>query len=372
MDPFGLTEEQRSLIRAQKRAVWAQQGAGRHYHHLAHQRDPIIRLKNLTELSFVRRHALGPRILDAGAGTGRFTFSLRDAGHTVLALDISRDMLLEGRAHGAALQQAYPCAQGEIERLPFADGTFDSVVSMTVLRHFPNWEPLLDEYVRVVREGGRVIVDMASGEQQQFGDAIGIARPHLREGFQALEFDAGVTFQQIRSRARQRGLCIEAYQAHDFFNGNLLLKHAMAGDYDDFMSLLRQHLDHACVLQFCELVHRRFLPALGPATCGSVLLVLGKHDGPDWVPPEMPESFPQTRETPEKALEAALRRALGRRYASFVRETSPHLKAPEVARFVAFCRDSILPRWPGKTWNWDSGGHGRVAGAREDRVDETQ
>lgn len=139
MDPSHLTEDQRNEIRGQKRAVWAQEGAGNHYFHLVHQNEPVVRLRNLTETGFVLQHALGPKNLDAGAGTGRFTFPLLGADYQVVALDISRDMLGRGKAYAREERKAFPCVQGELERLPFSDGIFDSVVSMTVLRHFPQW-----------------------------------------------------------------------------------------------------------------------------------------------------------------------------------------------------------------------------------------
>jgi SAM-dependent methyltransferase len=354
MEPPSLTDAQREEIHAQKRAVWAQKGAGKHYHHLAHQNDPVTRLKNLTELGYVLRHVSGPKVLDAGAGTGRFTFSLREAGHTATALDISLDMLRQGRKQGAELGRAFPCLQGEIERLPFSDGTFDGVVSMTVLRHFPNWMELLDEYVRVIRDGGRIIFDMASGEQQEFGDSVGLSRPHLKDGFQPLEFDAGVTFGEMQTYASSRGLGIAAYQPHDFFNGNPVLEHVLGQEREAFMGKIKDLLERDEVIRFCEMVHRRFLPALSPAVCGSVLIVLEKHPETEFAPTNLPNLPAEHDETSESMLLRLLERSLGRRYRSFMREASRHMEAPGVREFVSFCRQQLLARWPVATLEWQS------------------
>lgn len=347
MDANKLTEGQRTEIRARKRAVWSQKGAGDEYFHLAHRNEPVIRLKNLTEVGFVLRYVAGPRILDAGAGTGRFTFPLRDRDYTTLALDISREMLRRGRLHAASTGKELPCVQGEIEGLPFSDEVFDSVVSMTVVRHFPDWKPVLDEYLRVTREGGRVIFDMAAGEQQEFGDSMGMPRPYVREGeLSPLDFDTGVTLREMSEYAKERHCCIAAYQAHDFFNNNHLLRHVLGSDYERIADTVREHLTHDDVLRFCEMVHRRFLPVLSPAVSSSVLIVLEKRPGDDVEPQQETSTDLQSADEPEAILLDTLKHGLGRRYGSFMREASRHMDSPEVREFVAFCKSSLLPRLP--------------------------
>ncbi|MFO7976340.1 MAG: class I SAM-dependent methyltransferase [Candidatus Hydrogenedentota bacterium] len=303
-------------------------------------------MKNLTELSFVVRHVGGASVLDAGAGTGRFTFPLRGADYTVLALDISRDMLQRGKQHAQGRGKKFPCVQGEIERLPFDNGVFDSVVSITVLRHFPDWAPLLDEYLRVIREGGRVIFDMASREQQKFCNIMGMRQTYTEEGFKPSDFDAGVTFGEMKQYATERGCSVAVYQPHDFFNKNGLLEHGLGEDYEEFMATLRRHLAYEDVLRFCEMVHRRFLPAVSAAVCNSVLIVLEKRPGAEFRLPDTPPSELHVSKTPENVLLNVLKHALGRRYGSFMREASRHMKSREVQRFVAFCRESLLPRLP--------------------------
>lgn len=347
MDANNLTERQRTEIRARKRAVWSQKGAGDEYFHLAHRSEPVIRLKNLTEAGFVLRFVAGPKVLDAGAGTGRFTFPLRDRDYTALALDISREMLRRGRLHAANTGKEFPCVQGEIERLPFSDEVFDSVVSMTVVRHFPNWKPVLDEYLRVTREGGRVIFDMASGEQQELGDSMGMPRPYIRQGeFSPLDFDTGVTLREMSDYAKERHCCVAAYQAHDFFNNNHLLQHVLGSDYERITDTVREHLAHDDVLRFCEMVHRRFLPVVSPAVSSSVLIVLEKRPRGEVDPQQETSSDLQSADESEAILLDTLKRGLGRRYGSFMREASRHMDSSEVREFVTFCRVSLLPRLP--------------------------
>jgi SAM-dependent methyltransferase len=77
------------------------------------------------ELSVVLRHASGrPRVLDLGCGTGRIADPLAGAGHTVVAVDESPEMLAEVRA-------AHPlCAQIQTVEL---DERFDLVLALSHL-----------------------------------------------------------------------------------------------------------------------------------------------------------------------------------------------------------------------------------------------
>lgn len=93
--------------------------------------------------------------LDAGMGPGRLVSELARRGWTVSGVDASAEMV-------AAAQRRMPEAverlvQGEIESLPFADGSFDAVVATGVLE-YSELERALPELARVLRRGGLAIV----------------------------------------------------------------------------------------------------------------------------------------------------------------------------------------------------------------------
>jgi SAM-dependent methyltransferase len=95
----------------------------------------------------------GTRVLDAGCGPGRFGAALADHHALVAGIDPNRDMLALARAGLAG-----GCAQGVVERLPFADETFDLTLAVTVLEFVADPAGALVELARVTRGGGRIVI----------------------------------------------------------------------------------------------------------------------------------------------------------------------------------------------------------------------
>lgn len=93
------------------------------------------------------RGATFQRVLDAGAGTGASTAVLAEHG-AVVALDLSRGML--------AANDTDRRVQGDLEALPFADGSFDAVAFTASLFLVPDPAGAAREARRVLRVGGYV------------------------------------------------------------------------------------------------------------------------------------------------------------------------------------------------------------------------
>lgn len=108
-------------------------------------------------------HALrgAERVLDAGCGTGRFTLPLAQQGMHVVALDASQHMLDVAcrKAQEAGVAHRIEFVVGDVENLEYEDGTFDGALSIAVLRHFASPAQGIAELARVVRPGGRLVVD---------------------------------------------------------------------------------------------------------------------------------------------------------------------------------------------------------------------
>ena len=104
----------------------------------------------------------GDLILDAGAGFGRHAFELARLGANVVALDYSAEEVITTRGTFGAMVEAgeipearYVAAlQGDATRLPFADGSFDRVITSEVLEHIQADTEAISELVRVLKPGG--------------------------------------------------------------------------------------------------------------------------------------------------------------------------------------------------------------------------
>ena len=112
--------------------------------------------------------------LDAGCGTGFLSLELAARGHRVSGVDFAPAMLEAARRKAAAQRLSVRFEEGDAEQLPFPPGSFDLVISRHVLWTLPHPEAAIDEWIRVLRPGGRLaIVDGA-----QYSEA---AAPPQRE-----------------------------------------------------------------------------------------------------------------------------------------------------------------------------------------------
>jgi ubiquinone/menaquinone biosynthesis C-methylase UbiE len=98
----------------------------------------------------------GERILDAGCGTGVFTLDLLSAGSRIVGLDISLPMLCwaNKKLEGSPFQPVL----GNMNALPFRDGFFDKVASITALEFIQDGKEAVAELFRVTRRGGVIVV----------------------------------------------------------------------------------------------------------------------------------------------------------------------------------------------------------------------
>lgn len=95
-------------------------------------------------------------ILDVGCGTGVFTFDILSFGPRITGLDISYPMLK--RAEMNAKGYPFRALAGDMRFLPFGDGCFDKVVSMTALEFIADGQAAVEDMFRVAKKGGVVVV----------------------------------------------------------------------------------------------------------------------------------------------------------------------------------------------------------------------
>ncbi len=102
---------------------------------------------------------IGGRILDVGVGTG---LSLSDYARStkICGVDISEPMLrrAQARVRALGLSNVETLAVMDAKTLAFADASFDAVVAQYVITAVPDPEATLDDFVRVLKPGGELIL----------------------------------------------------------------------------------------------------------------------------------------------------------------------------------------------------------------------
>lgn len=129
---------------------------------------------------FAAGFAKGKRVLDAGCGTGYGAAELAREAAFVAAIDFSFEALDHARSH-------YPGplhVQARCEALPFADHSFDVVTAFEVIEHLTEWDKLLAEARRTLREDGLFLV--STPNKQYYAETRQEAGPNP---YHAHEFD---------------------------------------------------------------------------------------------------------------------------------------------------------------------------------------
>jgi SAM-dependent methyltransferase len=116
----------------------------------------------------------GKTVLDAGCGMGRYLRVVGEAGARAVGMDLSR-------AVDAArdLTREYPgveVVQGDLLRLPFAEGSFDHIYSLGVLDHTPDPRRAFLGLTKLLKPGGRISIWVYPRERPALERIINIHR----------------------------------------------------------------------------------------------------------------------------------------------------------------------------------------------------
>ncbi len=135
-------------IKAKHRALWA---SGDY---------PAVAAELIAPLgpALVRACAVEPgdRVLDVAAGSGNAAIPAAATGAVVTASDLTPELFAAGRRIATDRGVALEWVEADAEALPFADDSFDIVMSCVGVMFAPHHQATADELVRVVRPGGTI------------------------------------------------------------------------------------------------------------------------------------------------------------------------------------------------------------------------
>lgn len=132
---------------------------------------PVFRRGRLAAVAAADR--IGGRILEVGVGTGLSLPSYARSNHLV-GIDISETMLEKARLRVKrdGLTHVDSIAVMDAEKLLYPDASFDVVVAQYVVTAIPRPETALDEFVRVVRPGGEIVITTRIGAEKGLRGAL--------------------------------------------------------------------------------------------------------------------------------------------------------------------------------------------------------
>jgi ubiquinone/menaquinone biosynthesis C-methylase UbiE len=162
----------------------------------------------------VTRLSLGShfRVLDVAAGTGHLGRSIARHVRSVVALDMTREMLAEGERIAAAQGlKNILFEEGNAERLAHPDGSFDLVVCRLAVHHFPEPVVQLGEMARVCKPGGRLaIVDLVSPPDAELAE-----RYNFFERLRDPSHVRALTLEELSGLFQRVGLQVSGYETQD-------------------------------------------------------------------------------------------------------------------------------------------------------------
>ncbi|MBL8840944.1 MAG: metalloregulator ArsR/SmtB family transcription factor [Planctomycetes bacterium] len=137
--------------------------------------------------------APGLVVADVGCGTGYMARALVRVVERVIAIDHSAAMLARAKENLAGHAAQVEFRQGELDRLPLADGEVDAIFASLVLHHVPDLFAALRDMRRALKPGGRLVVtDLLPHKEAWMGEAMA----DLKLGLDATE---------LKSRAEKAG-----------------------------------------------------------------------------------------------------------------------------------------------------------------------
>jgi SAM-dependent methyltransferase len=140
--------EPNAELKTRQRAMWASGNF------------PKVAIETIPEVGpgLVAAAGVGPgqRVLDVAAGSGATSIPAAQTGADVVASDLTPELLAAGQARAEELGVALEWLEADAEALPFADASFDVVLSSFGAMFAPRHQVVADELLRVVRPGGTI------------------------------------------------------------------------------------------------------------------------------------------------------------------------------------------------------------------------
>ena len=166
----------------------------------------------------------GRRFLDAGCGDGALVCAATARGAVATGVDPDPAMLAAARSRASHAGLEATFIEGQVERLPFPDSSFDVVASVTVLCFVGDAAGALREIARVLRPGGRLVL----GELGRWSSWAALRRVRGWLGSTTWRKARFRTPRELRALVQQAGLPVTAVRGAVYYPPSDLLARVLA------------------------------------------------------------------------------------------------------------------------------------------------
>lgn len=125
-----------------------------HFGILAPFYDKFIRVRTPLKIQSMTALPTKGKLLDAGGGTGRIAYALRNLVDEVIVADESILMLKQAKSKDSLIPVGV-----HTERLPFPNNSFERVMIVDAIHHVIDAKATCGELWRVLKEGGRLVIE---------------------------------------------------------------------------------------------------------------------------------------------------------------------------------------------------------------------
>lgn len=116
----------------------------------------LFKIRKKIFFYFIKKYSqAGSKIFDFGCGSGYLVEGLQKIGYDAYGSDFEKDAIDYGLNQSI---KNLKLATGE--KIDYPDKTFDVVTAFDVLEHIENEKPIIREFVRILKPGGRVIISV--------------------------------------------------------------------------------------------------------------------------------------------------------------------------------------------------------------------
>lgn len=147
VEPVAQAQSDITSIKAKQKAIWEE---GDYHGFASYMHNGAVEILDGWDLSG------STTVLDVGCGSGQTAIPAAAKGLKVTGVDIAENLIEAAREAAAAAQLDVQFDVGDAEALPYADHSFDAVISLIGAIFAPRPERVMAEFARVLKPGGKL------------------------------------------------------------------------------------------------------------------------------------------------------------------------------------------------------------------------